>query len=556
MTGAPPLSPEMLAAWLPFWQAAGFFLATFILEDAAAVGAGLLLAAGHISWPVAFLACFLGIWMGDAGLYALARWGGRGWFERSSLRKYSGKIAGREKWFARRGTVILIFSRMIPGARLPTYLAAGFLRLPLPRFLLVTGAASAGWTFVILWLAETVGAQLTGWLKEYRHGGFMLIGAAIALFVLLHLLRRVMNRVELRALRARLARWTRWEFWPAWLFYPPVALYCLWLALKYRGLTLPTVANPGIFSGGIVGESKHAMLKELLATSPEFTAEARLVSPGSFAERLQSVEQAIADFTLTATSEAGAPIILKPDLGQRGVGIKLIHTRAQAESYLRATNAPLVAQRYAPGPNEAGIFYYRFPHESRGRIFAITEKIFPKVVGDGRSTLAELIGRDPRAAIIAKTYLARFAPRCNEVLAAGEELKLVEAGNHAQGCVFRDGMHLCTPALESRIDEVSRKLAGFFFGRYDLRYASEDDLRAGRNFQIIELNGAASEATSIYDARNSLWSAYRTLFRQWDLVFAIGAANRARGLAPTPLAPILRAWRHYAQLAASYPAAD
>jgi len=71
-------------------------------------------------------------------------------------------------------------------------------------------------------------------------------------------------------------------------------------------------------------------------------------------------------------------------------------------------------------------------------------------------------------------------------------------------------------ALAERMDAISRKLTGFNIGRYDIRYSNQEDLRAGRNFQIIELNGAASEATSIYDSRNSLLAAYRTLFRQWD----------------------------------------
>ena len=69
MTEALPLSPSAIAEWIPFAKAAGFFLATFVLEDVAAVGAGLLLATGGISWPAAFAACFLGIWMGDAGLW-------------------------------------------------------------------------------------------------------------------------------------------------------------------------------------------------------------------------------------------------------------------------------------------------------------------------------------------------------------------------------------------------------------------------------------------------------------------------------------------------------
>ena len=106
------------------------------------------------------------------------------------------------------------------------------------------------------------------------------------------------------------------------------------------------------------------------------------------------------------------------------------------------------------------------------------------------------------------------------------------------------------------IDRISRKLPGFFIGRYDIRYEKEDDFKQARNFQIVELNGASSEATSIYDARNSLFSAYRTLFRQWKLVFAIGAANRASGHAPSSLTALWRNWRQYSVAALSYPLAD
>jgi hypothetical protein len=155
-----------------------------------------------------------------------------------------------------------------------------------------------------------------------------------------------------------------------------------------------------------------------------------------------------------------------------------------------------------------------------------------------------------------RIYGRRFRSRRDDILPAGASLKLVEAGNHAQGCIFRDGMHFWTPALAQRIDEISRKLSGFCIGRYDIRFENHEELRAGKNFKIIELNGAASEATSIYDSRTSLFDAYRTLFRQWNLVFAIGAANRKRGSMPTKLSVLWHEWRRYSRLAATYPPAD
>jgi len=550
MSPALPWPAQDVAEWMPLWQAAGFFCATFILEDVATVGAGLLLATGAVTWPTAFFACFLGIWMGDAGLYALARFGGRRWFERSPLRRFSGRVATSERWFGDRGTPILVFSRLVPGARLPTYLAAGFLRWPLSKFLWVTGAASFVWTLLVLILVQSVGAPLLDWLGEFKRGSWAVLAVLLALWGALHLIRSGFRKVDFRRLGVRLGRWRHWEFWPAWAFYPPVALHCLWLAVKHRGFTLPTVANPGIFTGGMIGESKMATLRELMQSSPEFTAEAELLSGASAEERLASLR------AICARRGLGYPFILKPDIGQRGAGIKLVRNEGQAEAYLRQTTAPLLVQRYVPGPHEVGIFYYRFPSEPQGHIFAITEKDFPVLTGDGRSTLEALVWRDPRARFMADKYLARLESRRSEVLPAGETVRLVEAGNHAQGCIFRDGMHLCTPQLLERIDAISKGVPGFNIGRYDIRYSELSSLQAGLDFQIIELNGAASEATSIYDARHSLLDAYRVLFRQWDLVYGIGAANRSLGHQPAALWPVWRTWREYSRASESYPPAD
>jgi membrane protein DedA with SNARE-associated domain len=558
-------------------QAVGLALSTFVQEDAPTIAAALLASAGQLDWRVAFAACFAGIWVGDALLYLLARGAGRPLLATRLARRFvkPESIARGEEWFAQRGTWALVLSRFVPGLRLPTYLAAGFLRVPFPRFLIVTGGAVLVWTAALFAGAHWLGGRVQSVMEN--SGGAMALAGGVMLLGLVAWRKRArpsgrfntrqseilnnagrsasttVKRPEVRVpsrVAVWFARWAHWEFWPAWLFYIPVFINYLWLAICYRGFKLPTAANPGIFSGGIVGESKIATLQELHATSSEFTAEAHRIEGASIEERQAAF------LRLIAACDISYPLILKPDVGQRGVGVKLIRDERQALEYLTSTNAPLICQRYAPGPYEIGVFYSRFPGEPRGRIFSITEKLFPIIIGDGVRAVEELIWADSRARFIAGKYFARLEGRRDEILPRGETLKLVEAGNHAQGCIFQDGMRLWSEELERRIDEVSRKLNGFFIGRYDIRYSSEADLRAGRNFQIIELNGAASEATSIYDARNSLWSAYRTLFQQWDLVFSIGAANRRLGSAPTPFSLLWRTWRQTAALTATYPAAD
>ncbi len=564
----------MLPLGTPVSQAVTLGLATFVQEDIPTVTAAVLAAAGRLSWATAFAGCFLGIWSGDALLYLAARGLGRSvlnlaWVQR---RAPAESIAQSERWFAERGSWLLAGSRFVPGTRLPTYLAAGFLRLPFGRFLWVTGTAVALWTGGLFLLAWSFGPRLAGWLKDGSRGiaiaGISVAGAYLAIRWIgktratsrrrntqgasgtVHAMGCDTTARLVQQFRTLSGRWTRWEFWPAWLFYAPVALYYVWLSIKYRSFTLPSAANPGITTGGLVGESKIETLRDLFQTSPEYTAEAWLVEANTAADRWNQFQAIIDSNGLTY------PLILKPDLGQRGLGVKVVRNPAQAKTCLDENSFAMVVQRYIPGPNEVGVFYYRFPGGPKGHLFAITEKRFPILTGDGIHTLEELIQCDDRARWMATRYLQRFANRRNEVLPVGETLRLVEAGNHAQGCIFEDGGRFATPELAERIDSISKKLSGFYIGRYDLRFSSEDDLRAGRNFSILELNGASAEATSIYDARNSVWTAYRTLFRQWKLVFAIGDANRRRGAIPTPISDLIRIWRNASRLFASYPAAD
>jgi membrane protein DedA with SNARE-associated domain len=499
-----------------------------------------------VSWPLGFSACFAGIWLGDLGLYAVARTLGKSILQNHWVARFadSAAIESYQKKFNQRGSLALFASRFVPGTRLPTYLAAGLLSMPVTRFALVTAFAAFVWIGGIFAIANLLGAHALLWFSVFEGKisaivfTTFLIGAALFLF-------RRLNRVPIWMRRS-----AHWEFWPAWLFYIPVGIYYVWLAIRYRGFTVPTSANPGMTTGGFVGESKYEILQQLQQARAGLVADAYLIDGQTTSDRLLSLHG------LCREHEIRLPFILKPDVGQRGNGVRLIRSMRAALEYLEKVSAPVVVQRYAAGPFEAGIFYYRFPGESHGHIFAITEKIFPIIAGDGIHTVEELIRADSRAALMARTYLRRFGSCRDDVLAAGEILKLVETGNHAQGCIFRDGMHLNTSALECAIDEISRKLPGFFIGRYDIRYQSEEDFKQGRNFQIVELNGATSEATSIYDARNSLFSAYRTLFRQWRLVFAIGARNRANGHAPTSLTTLWRNWRQYSAAALSYPLAD
>jgi hypothetical protein len=150
-------------------------------------------------------------------------------------------------------------------------------------------------------------------------------------------------------------------------------------------------------------------------------------------------------------------------------------------------------------------------------------------------------------------YLPRHQERLGHVLAVGEPFRLAFAGSHSRGAIFRDGTHLVTEAMRARFDEIAAAIPEFWFGRFDIRFANIEELRQGRGFRIVECNGAGAEATHIWDARVRLRDAYRTLFRQFALLWRIGALNRARGFRPESWTTFLKRWYRERSITDSYP---
>jgi membrane protein DedA with SNARE-associated domain len=518
----------------PMLQLAVIILATFASEDLTCIAVGLLIGSNQLDAVVGVSGCFLGIFVGDLGLWLIGYLAGLGLMQLPLVGRLLPlqRREGLRRWLDERGATALITARFLPGARLPLYLASGLLGLPLRRFAYWTFLAALLWTPLLIFLAALLGAPIVRPAIVLLGPGWpAVLLAALTLILTIRVCTLACTATGRGKVAARVSRLWRWEFWPSWLFYLPVLPWLVYLSVRYRGVLTWTAANPGIPQGGVVGESKHAILAQLPqgAVIPSF-----LVPPGEAGARLAQVRQTI--------DERGwsFPLILKPDAGQRGSGVRRARDLVDVEKYLRGQPGAVIVQTYHPGPFEAGIFYYRLPGEDTGHIFSITDKVFPALVGDGRSTLEELIWRHPRYRMQARTFLARHDAERGRVLAAGERFALALAGNHCQGTMFRDGAHLVTPELERAVDAVARHFPGFYIGRFDVRYTDPGAFQAGRDFAVVELNGVTSESTNLYDPSWSLFAAYRTLFRQWSLLYRIGYANRQRGQASTGILELLR----------------
>ena len=228
-------------------------------------------------------------------------------------------------------------------------------------------------------------------------------------------------------------------------------------------------------------------------------------------------------------SDIQYPFIAKPDIGLRGSAVKKIHNHEELESYSNKASFDFVVQDLIPFEKEVGIFYVRYPNAKTGRVTGIVSKEFLVVTGDGFSTTEELIKKNPRYELQLKTLQLEYGKKLLNILPKGEKLNLVPFGNHARGAKFIDGSHWISPQLTATINEMCLQIPGFYFGRLDVMYNTWEELENGKNFSVVELNGAASEPTHIYDPAHSLFFAWKELARHITYMYEISVENHKKG---------------------------
>jgi hypothetical protein len=139
---------------------------------------------------------------------------------------------------------------------------------------------------------------------------------------------------------------------------------------------------------------------------------------------------------------------------------------------------------------------------------------------------------------------------CHHDDTVGKRQKLVEVFTNQEDrhALVASGENLGMPC-----QKFLQYQRGKLVGRYDVRFGL---IRMGEGIAILELNGAASEATNAYDSSKSLRDVYRILFQQWELVFTVGDQNRRRGHRWDSLAKFLSEWRRYQECSLCHPLAD
>lgn len=319
------------------------------------------------------------------------------------------------------------------------------------------------------------------------------------------------------SLRLKWHRLTHWEYWPLWAIYYPLFPVWLYFSLRARSFFFFNAANPCIKNGGMAMESKMSIYDMM----PR-----QYVPQTLFIDKDESPDAALERILASGIT---FPFIAKPDIGMKSFGVEKIYDEDQFRNYALKTPSHYLAQKFIQFKNEVGIFYVRRPGASEGKITGIVSKEFLSVTGDGKSTLLELIRKDPRSHLQLKKLEEKLEMELGTVLSDGEKRVLVPYGSHARGAKFNDITHKLNDGLRKTINNICGQMEHFHYGRLDVLYHTFEDLCDGKNFSVIEINGAGAEATHIYDPKHSLFFAWREIMRHWRMMCEVSILNHQKG---------------------------
>ena len=340
--------------------------------------------------------------------------------------------------------------------------------------------------------------------------GFLYLGFSIYLIVLFY----KKHKQKIQSISSNIYSYTRlklyqvthWEFWPMWAIYYPLFPVWLYLSMRAKSFFFFNAANPKITNGGMVMESK----KEIYDMIPDqFIPNTILINSE---EKLSKIKTAIEE------AKIEFPFIAKPDIGMKGLGVEKINTIDDLKLYLDKISVNFLIQEYIGFSNEIGVFYVRQPNEKRGKITGIVSKEFLSVIGNGKDSLLKLIKQNPRSHFQLSKLEKKYNKIIHTILPEGEDFVLVPYGSHTRGSRFIDDSNKVSNDILNVVDEICTELPEFHYGRLDIRLKSFQDLAKGQNFSIIEVNGAGSEPTHIYDSEHSIFFAWKEIVRHWYMM--------------------------------------
>ena len=301
-------------------------LGTLISEDLACIAAGILAAKGWLPFPLALGGATLGIYAGDLTLYGLGRLSQKSkgrwrWLDRLVTEQ---RVERGRRLFDRFGTGWIFLSRFLPGSRVPSYITAGAVGWSFPRFAATLGAAVLVWTPILVGFSFYSGQKVLLFLEGYqRWAHLFLLLLVLVLFLLIKVIVPLLSWRGRRFLAGKWRRITHWEYWSPAIVYPLAVGPLLFRRLRGKRILDFLNCNPAMPLSGFAMESKGDILNSFIPPHP---SKIRIADYQRFTK--ESGTETIANFA----EKYGWPLVLKPDVGERGNGVAIVHTHGRSPS--------------------------------------------------------------------------------------------------------------------------------------------------------------------------------------------------------------------------------
>lgn len=318
--------------------------------------------------------------------------------------------------------------------------------------------------------------------------------------------------------KQRIYRLTHWEEWHYHVKYIPLLPVWLWYILRARSVWFFTPANPTLTFGGMDGETKEEMYTQL--------------PPGTYPHSIFMEAGLSEDKFKEAWHASGLqfPVAVKPNVGMGGLMFRKIKDMPSLLRYHRYIDRKYVIQEMINYPVEVAVFYYRMPNQKKGEVSGFISKEKPVVVGNGTSTLKQLVQQHKGVRFMEAEMQTKHKEQWEKVITNGEEYTLLEVSNRTQGGKMISLAHEIDERLLEVMDSISTYRNTFFYGRYDIKCASIEAFKSGKDFSILEFNGCGSGVQHVYGNGHSLFEACRMILQHWNMMFRIARYNHARGI--------------------------
>ena len=328
-------------------------------------------------------------------------------------------------------------------------------------------------------------------------------------------------------------KFRHWEYWPTWVVYFPFFFLYLGYSLRLRSIFYFTSVNPDMTNGGAFLAPKDEIYNRL---PPEFIPATYTLGVGQDINGLWS---------WMSDNRLSYPVLAKPNMGLRGAGLKVLYSKKELIDFLEDIQSTYLIQEFIDYDNELGVFFIKNPETGAFDITSIVKKAFITVRGDGKKTIGELMLDIPRYAMQYKRLEVWNADELDRVLSEGELYEVEKIGNHSLGTTFLDGQEFNNDDLKQKIKSLLSQLSGIYYGRVDLKYSHAVDNQIHNDFKVLEINGAFSEPTHIYDPKYSILYAWKTQYYHFRRMYQVCKYNLGKGIRPLSLKEGLMKFREH-----------